>query len=188
MYDLYDYRDDLTVKKKFDYVLDFLAYIAKVDTIATPSAPEDIFDRMLCLGSQYIKEPINFDLLDLYYELKIGVYARPKLKQKNVVSKYIKSINKPLILVQHNNIRAGDAALITKNFYPDKDIIHYGFCHSITEYHIMLICSKIFNIDLYVLCIDKNLISKMDPKTIFDLNQRHVNQWKKPAKKEIRTA
>ena len=188
MYELYNYRDDLTVKKKFDYVLDFLAYIAKVDTIATPSAPEGIFIKMMSLGSQYIKEPINFDLLDLYYELKIGVYARPKLKQKNIASKYTKSINNPLILVQHNNIRAGDAAIITKIFYPGKDIIHYGYCHSITEYHIILICSKIFDMDSYILCIDKNTVNKMDLKTIFDLNHIYLNQWKKPAKKEIRTA
>jgi hypothetical protein len=185
MLELYKFREDLTIKKRFDYVLDFLAYIVKVDNIATPSVPEGIFDKMISLGKQYIKEPLNFDLLDLYYELKIGIYARPKFQEKNIITKFEK-LHKPVILAQHNNIRAGDAILMVKNAFPNKNIIHYGYCHSITEYHITLICSKIFGIDSYVLCIDKDFIDKKDSPALFNLNHMFINQWKKPAKKDVR--
>jgi len=185
MYELFNYRDDLTVKKKFDYVLDFLAYIAKVEMVSTPSAPEDIFNQIVLLGEQYLKAPLNFDLPDLYYSLKIGVYARPKLKQKNVVSKFVRCLQKPLILAQHNNIRAGDALLYVKQFYPEKEIIHFGYSHSITEYHIVLILCKLFNINAYILCVDKKGLDKTKSPDIFNLNHMYINKWKKPSKKEI---
>jgi len=188
MFDLYFYRNDLTPKKKFDYILDFLAYIAQVDSIATPSVPEAIFDKMVMLGRQYVKQPLNFDLADLYYDLKIGVYARPKLKQKNALAKFVRCLQKDVILVQHNNIRCGEALLYIKRYYPDKNIIHYGYSHSLTEYHIALICSKLYDIDSYILCVDKGSVNnKMESADFFNLNHVYLNQWKKPPKKDIRT-